>query len=273
MIAAAVVDRPLAEHLDEAGVAVDLDVARLHAIGHVVQLVVGDEACAHRQLHVVVARQGVLPEISDAPDVGEADDGLPGPGIHDLPVDDIERVGRGLGDRAGQRQDVLLEHAAGAQRRLAADGRAARGPCAAAIGRDRAVAAGNADQVDRYADAVGDDLRDARQRALTLVGEAGDAADRARRLKPQRAAVLGRDRRAGGAVIGRPIGGLLAERRDADAAIDTALAQLALLLAQRVVVDQSPRAFPGIRGTRRSRASVRPASRRAARTSADRCGA
>src|SRR6476646_9770723 len=130
----AVVDRPLAEYPDEAGIAVDLDVARLHAICHVVQLVVGDEACAHRQLRVVIARQGVLPEISDAPDISEADDQLPSPAIHDLPIDNIERVGRSLGDRAGKRQDVLLEHSAGAQRRFATDGRAARRPCAAAIG-------------------------------------------------------------------------------------------------------------------------------------------
>ena len=216
---AAVVDRPLAEQLDEAGLAVDLDVARLHAVGHVVHLVVGDEARAHRKLHVEVARQRVLPEISDAADVGEADHGLAGARVDHLAVGDGERVRRRLRDGAGEREDVLLEHRAGAQRGLAADRGAARGPGAAAIGRDRAVAAGHADLLDRHADAVGDDLRDARQRALALVGQARDAAHRAGRLEPQRAAVLGRDRRAGGAVVGRPIGGLLAEGRDADAAV------------------------------------------------------
>ena len=178
MIAAAVVDRPLAEQLDEAGLAVDLDVARLHAVGHVVHLVVGDEARADRKLHVEVARQRVLPEISDAADVGEADHGLAGPRVDHLAVGDVERVRRRLRDRAGERQDVLLEHRAGAQRRLAADRGAARGPGAAAIGRDRAVAAGHADLLDRHADAVGDDLRDAGQRALALVGQARDAAHR-----------------------------------------------------------------------------------------------
>ena len=201
--------------------------------------------------------------------------GLPGAGVDDLALSTISSASAGVWVIApASARMFCLSISAGAQRRFAADGRAARGPGAAAIGRNRAVAAGiTLTRSTRYAERVGDDLRNARQRALTLVGEAGDATHRAGRLEPQRAAVLGRDRRAGRAVIGRAIGGRLAERRDADAAIDAALAQLALLLAQRVVIHHARRACPGIRGTRRFRAAGRPASRRAATTSADRCGA
>src|SRR5262249_8887690 len=61
-----------------------------------------------------------------------------------------------------------------------AGGGAGRAPGAAAIGRDRAVAARHADLLDGYADAVGHDLSNARQRPLPLIGETGDAAHRAR---------------------------------------------------------------------------------------------
>ena len=55
----------------------------------------------------------------------------------------------------------------------------------------------------------------------------------------KRAAVLRRDRCAGWAIIGRAVGGLLAEGRNADAAVDPALAQLGLLLAQRFVIHEA----------------------------------
>jgi len=96
----------------------------------------------------------------------------------------------------------------------------------------------HADLLDGYADAVGHDLGNARQRPLPLIGEARDAAHRARRFEPQGAAVLRGDRCAGRAVIGRAIGGLLAEGRNADAAVDAPRAQLRLFLAQRVVIHE-----------------------------------
>src|SRR4029077_9532642 len=99
----------------------------------------------------------------------------------------------------------------------------------AAVGRDRTVVTGDADVVDRDAERLGDDLCHGGQRALTLVGQTGQAAHRARRLEPQRAAVLGRNRRTGGAVIGRAVGGLLRERAQARAATDAAPAELARL--------------------------------------------
>src|SRR5262249_62263628 len=74
--------------------------------------------------------------------------------------------------------------------------------------------------------------------AWARAGRMGRRAPGAGGPEPQRAAVLGRNRRTGGAVIGRAVGGLLAERADADAAMDAAPAQLALLPAQLIVVHQ-----------------------------------
>src|SRR4029077_6675701 len=140
--------------------------------------------------HVKVTRQSILAEISDASDIGEADDALPGLGIDHLAIRDSQHVSRRLRDRGGKRENVLFQFRAGAQRGLAADYRAPRGPGAAAIGTHRAVPTRHADLIDGHADAVSDDLSNAGQRALTLIGDTRDAADRAGRLKAQRAAVL-----------------------------------------------------------------------------------
>lgn len=48
-------------------------------IGHVLHLVIANEGRGHRKLAVEVLRQNVLPEISDAADVGQDDDVLSGP--------------------------------------------------------------------------------------------------------------------------------------------------------------------------------------------------
>jgi hypothetical protein len=111
----------LAENPDEACLAVDFHVARLHAVRHVVELVVRDMAATDGELHVEVGRQRILPEISDPTDLGQADDGTCGLRMDDVAGNDVERIGRRLGDRTGQGQDVALEQRAGLQRRLAAD--------------------------------------------------------------------------------------------------------------------------------------------------------
>ena len=177
----------------------------------------------------------------------------PVPTLTNLALHDVESLGRSLCDGAGQRQDVLLEHQPGAQRRLTAHGGAPRGPGAAAVGRDRAVAAHDGDPVDLDAQRIGNDLRNAGQRALALVGEAGDATQRAGRIEPQCAAILRRDRRAGRTVIRGTVRGRLTESRDADSPVDAAFAVFALVRCGACRSPSKSRACRGIRGKTRFR--------------------
>ncbi len=237
--AAAVIDGPLAEHFNKARLAIDFDVAPLYAIRHIVELIIRGLAASDRQLHVEIGRKRILSEVADATDLGQADDGLSALRSDHVAGDDVEGLGWRLRDRAGERQDVAFEQRAGLECRLASNGCAARGPGAAAISRNRAVAPHHGDVGGGNADAVSHDLGDCSQCALPLIREAGDAANSTRRFEPKRAAVLGRDRSARGAIVRRPIGGLLDEGGDPDAAENALGAQALLFFSQALVVHQS----------------------------------
>ena len=157
-------------------------------------------------------------------------------GVDDLAIDDVERRRLLLEDERGDLQDVALERARGLQRGLAADAGATAGPGGAAVRRHLGIAGDDLDVLLREAELIGHDLADDRLGALPLLGDRDQAAHLARRRQAEDRAVLRGDARTADAVEGRARIGDLDEGRDADAAIDAALAQLGLLGAQRIII-------------------------------------
>ena len=104
-------------------------------------------------------------------DFGQARDLRPRARVDDLPAHDVEIVGRRLGDRAGDGEDIAHERTRRLERRLPADGNPAGRPGAAPVCRDRAVAPNHVDVAYLDADGVGDDLRQGMQCPLALVGD------------------------------------------------------------------------------------------------------
>ena len=72
-------------------------------------------------------------------DFGQARDLRARARVDDLPAHDVEIVGRRLGDRAGDGEDIAHERTRRLERRLPTDGDPAGRPGAAAVCRDRAV--------------------------------------------------------------------------------------------------------------------------------------
>ena len=137
---AAVLDAPVLEQLDEAGVGVDLEIARLDAVGEGERPGARHVMARRHQLGLEAGRQGVGAEVGDARDLIEADALGAGGGVDHDAVADVERLGLGLQDRAGDRQHVGAQRLAGLPRRFAADAGRARRPGAAAVGRVVGVA-------------------------------------------------------------------------------------------------------------------------------------
>ncbi len=233
--AAAIVCHPPAEQFDETGLDVDLDMRALHAVGDVVRRI-GDVVAGHHQFRLGAARQRVLAEIADLGELGEIHPGFAGRGIADFSLFQRQRVGRGLQHRRGEIEDVPLQRLAGLQRGFAAHRHAARRPGAAAIGSGGAVAGDDVDIVHADSELVADDLGDAGQRPLPLVGNTGHHADDAGRFQLDGAAVLGGDAGARRAVIDRAEGGGLDEGRHPDAAPHVVFPLRRLFRPQAVVI-------------------------------------
>ncbi|MHC2348642.1 hypothetical protein ACVMIL_009852 [Bradyrhizobium barranii subsp. barranii] len=87
----------------------------------------------------------------------------------------------------------------------------------------------------RKAELIGHDLADDRLGALPLLGDRDQAADLARRRQAQNRAVLRGNSRTADTIKSRAGIRDLDEGRNADAAIDAALAQVGLLGAQRLI--------------------------------------
>ena len=137
---AAVLDAPVLQQRHRAGVGVDLEPARLDAVGEGERPGARHVVARRHQLGLEAGRQRVGAEIGDARDLIEADALGAGVGIDDDAVADVERLGLRLQDRAGDREHVHAQRLAGLPRRFAADAGRARGPGAAAIGRVVGVA-------------------------------------------------------------------------------------------------------------------------------------
>src|SRR5262249_52959156 len=119
---------------------------------------------------------------------------------------------------------------------LPADAGPARGPRAAAVGRDQGIAGEDAHVLHRHPDGARDHLRDHGVRALPLLRHPGEAGGLARWLELDGAAVLRRDARAAHPVEGGTGRGQLDEGAEAEAAVDAPGAQSVALRAQAAVV-------------------------------------
>ena len=69
--APAIFHRPVFQQLDEAGLGIDLDVGRLHAVREDERVVALRVVARHHQFGREAARQGVGPEVGDAAEFGE----------------------------------------------------------------------------------------------------------------------------------------------------------------------------------------------------------
>ena len=233
---AAILHHPVPQQPDKAGIGVDFEPGRLHAVGEGERIFARHEMPGRHQLGLDAGRQRVRPEIDDSRQLAQFDAGGAIPGVHDRIADDIELGGRRLQDRGGDIQDVAAQHLGGLQGGFAADPGAARGPGAAAIGRVVGIAENDADPLHRDAEHAADDLRGQRFRALPLLADAGLADHRSRGIQPHRDAVLRRDAGAADAIEGRARIGDLDEAGDADAAVNVFAAQRRLFGPQGVVV-------------------------------------
>ena len=235
--AAAVFHHPVLQQADEAGVGVDLDVGAVDAVGENVEVVDQAEAAGVRQqwLHAVGQLADLV--VADAADLGQRQPLPAVAAIDDHAIDDVERVGLGLQQHAGEFQDFLAQVACCLIHGLAADGGGARGVGAAAERRGVGVTREHPHTVDGNAQRSGSDLAHNGVDALALIGDADRADDSTVRLQPDDARILQGDRRAAGAIVAERAGGCaLDEGCDADAAVDALLTQALLLLAQAGVV-------------------------------------
>ena len=136
-----------------------------------------------------------------------------------------------------QSREFRAQLVRGLEHRFAPNRGRARGIGAAAVGRRIGIARDHPHLLHRHAEHAGGDLAHDRVDALPLLGHAHGADDAAAGLELDRAGILRGDRRAAGAVISaRPGRRSLDEGRDPDAAMDSLLAQLRLLLAQRRII-------------------------------------
>ena len=235
---AAILHAPVLQELDETGLGIDLQVARLYPVGEGERIVRGDEVARLHQLARQVLRQCVAAEIDDPAKLLERHARLAAGLVADLAIDDVEFIRRALQHRGGDRQDALLQRKARLKRGLAADARPARGPGSPAIGGRLGVARHHLHPRDRHADGLGDDLRQHRLGPLPLLGDARHGNDAAVGIHAHGAAVLRRDARTADAVHERARIGQLDEAGDADAAMDALLSQRCLLGPQAVIVHQ-----------------------------------
>nr|WP_245448118.1 hypothetical protein [Bradyrhizobium nitroreducens] len=234
--AAAILDDEMLQELDEPGLDIDLQRAALDAVGEGKGIALRREMMAHGQLRLCAGRQGVRAEIGDARDLGDRQTGLARRSVHDLAVDDVERRWLLLQNECGDLQDVALERARGLQRGLATDAGTAAGPGRTAMRCHLGISSDDLDVLLRDTELIGHDLADDRFGALSLLGHRDHAADLARRSQAQYRTVLRGDARAPDAVESRTGIGDLDEGRNADTAMDAALAQIRLLGAQRGII-------------------------------------
>nr|WP_246788795.1 hypothetical protein [Bradyrhizobium sp. CIR48] len=233
--AATILDDEMLQELNEASLDIHLQRAALDAVGESERIALRREVMAHGELRLRARRQRIGAEIGDACDFGDRQARVPRACIDDLAIEDIERRWLLLQNERGNLQDVALERARGLQRGLAADAGAAAGPGRAAMRRHLGISGDDLDTLLREAQLIGHDLADDRLGALPLLGDRDQAAHLARGRQAQDRAVLRRDARTADAIERRAGIGDLDEGRDADAAIDAALAQVGLLGTKCVI--------------------------------------
>src|SRR5580704_18741831 len=157
--APAVRDCPIVKEFDEAGNGVDVEIRPVCTMSHVVACVIGYVASCHSELNVEIGWQRILAEISDLRDLSDRDHRRIGMFVVNLSADDPKILRLGLSNGRCYVQNIFRQIARRLECGFAADGDAARGPGAAAIGRDRAVTANHGDVVNIDAERVGNDLR------------------------------------------------------------------------------------------------------------------
>ena len=236
--AAAVFHHPVFQDLDEAGLDIDLDMGGLNAVGEGERKTLRRKVLRHGKLRLRARRQRIGTEIGDTGDLGEFDALAAAGGIDDPAGTYIEPVRLLLQDRPRQRDDVFLELARGAQRGFAADAGTTAGPHRTAMWRVFGVAGNHLDALAIDAEMFADDLSDDGLGALPQLGHRNGATHIARWRDGDHRPILRRNTCAADAIEGRAGIGNLDERRDADAAIDIAPAQLSLLCTQPVVIHQ-----------------------------------
>ena len=173
---AAILDDEMLQHLDEAGLDVDLQRTALDAVGEGERIALWREMMAHGELGLRARRQRVGAEIGDARDLGDRHPLVSRAGVDDLAIDDVECRWLLLEDERGDLQDVAPERARGLQRGLAADAGAAAGPGRAAMRRHLGIAGDDLDVLLRDAELIRHDLADDRLGALPLLGDRDQAA-------------------------------------------------------------------------------------------------
>ena len=187
---AAILDDPVLQQLDEAGIGIDLEPRRLNAVGKGKRIFARDKMAGRHQFGLNARRQRVRTKINDTREFVQFDARHTVAGIHDNIVDDIKFTGRRLQDGGGNVENIPAQHLCGLKRRLAADAGAARGPGAAAIGRVVGIAENNADTLHRNAKDAADNLRRERFGSLPLLGNAGLADHRTLGVQPHGNTVL-----------------------------------------------------------------------------------
>ena len=133
-------------------------------------------------------------------------------------------------------QNVLLESLACPEYRLTTDARAPGSPGPATIRRRIRIPCHHAHGLKRHTDRCRRNLSDNRFGTLPLLRHADRTAYRPRWIKPDRAAVLGRDACSTYTVEHRRRVGQLDEGGKPDAAINSFFAQSRLLLPKRIVI-------------------------------------
>ena len=185
---AEVVDHEVAHHLDLAGVAVDLDLGDVAAVGERERRIVRDVADVERLRHVgrqAEARAQLVGQLEDADAAVGAGDGEAAARELDVDGRGFEHMGRDLLALLDQLVAGLEEGLAGDQRRLRAAGAAAH---LELVG----IALQQAEALERDAELAAQHLGEGRGVALAVVERAAQHGDRAVGLEADAAILLGR---------------------------------------------------------------------------------
>ncbi len=233
---ATILDHPVFEQLDEAGLDIDLEPASLDAVGEGEGIGARRVMACRHQFWPDSIRQLVATEIHGLAQIGERHALGSSAGVDYHAVSDIQACRGRLQQRPRDLQNIRAQRPPGLQRCLAGDTGTARRPRTAAVGRGVGVAGDDADFPNRHADGARRDLRDHRLGALALLGDASCTGDPAGRIHANGAAVLRGDMRPANAVEGRAGIGHLDHRSEPDTAINSGLAKRRLFAPQPVII-------------------------------------
>ena len=118
---AAILDHPVLEQADEAGVGIDLQPGALDAICEGEGIFARYEMAHRHHLSLEARRQGVGAEIDDPAQLGQADALTAAFGIDDILADDVQAVRFGLKDGRRGGKNIPAQETTGLPGRLAAN--------------------------------------------------------------------------------------------------------------------------------------------------------